>query len=55
MKIAHEIISNNSKIKKTDSIVIFWGYSGTGKSSAIIILSGQGVKGYKNTGVPCII
>jgi hypothetical protein len=29
---------------------LFWGFSGTGKSSAIIILSGQQVKGYYNGG-----
>lgn len=38
-----------------ESIVIFWGYSGTGKSAAIIVLNGQGVKGHSEEGYPVLI
>lgn len=46
-----EIINDSSK---GDHIVLFWGFSGTGKSSAIIILNGQKVKGY-HKGDPILV
>jgi len=34
--------------EKADHIVIFWGYTGTGKSSTIILLNGQEMICYHN-------
>jgi len=33
---------------QADHIVIFWGHSGTGKSTTIILLNGQEMIGYHN-------
>lgn len=36
-------------------MVIFWGYTGTGKSTTIIILNGQKVYGYDKYGIPILV
>ena len=53
---AQQIITAvGGKQNNEDSIVIFWGYSGAGKSTAITILSGRGVKGHNQDNFPVII
>lgn len=51
IKRGKEIINHE---EKANHFLIFWGFSGVGKSSSIIILNGQGVKAYHNGG-PIII
>lgn len=38
-----------------DHIVIFWGYSGTGKSTSIITLNGQELFGFYKDAYPIIV
>jgi replication-associated recombination protein RarA len=37
-----------------DHTVIFWGYTGTGKSTTIKILSSKYIYGYLNKGTPSL-
>ena len=40
--------------QKGDHTIIFWGYTGTGKSTTIKILSGKKIYGFLNEGVPSL-
>lgn len=51
IKYAQDNIKPSTKYKHS---VIFWGYTGTGKSSTILTLNGQRIYGFNNKG-PCLV